>query len=60
MSVNASTQSEMPSRPNWWVLLIPVTAIVVILSTHSPHWVAFAGAVTLLSMVIFGLAKNLH
>jgi hypothetical protein len=50
----------IPGQPSWWVLLIPVSVVIVILSLHGPLWVAIAGALTFLSMVVFGLANRMR
>jgi len=50
----------IPEKPSWWISLIPVTLIIAVLSMYGPHWVAVAGVMVFLSMVIFGLAKRLR
>jgi hypothetical protein len=47
-------------KPSWWIGLIPVSLIIAVLSIYGPHWVALAGTLTFLSMMIFGLAKKLR
>jgi hypothetical protein len=50
----------MPGKPSWWFGLIPVTVLIAFLSMHSPRWVGVVGALTFLSLVVFGLAKKLR
>jgi len=38
---------------------MPVSVIMIILSLHSPRWVAIACALTFLSMAVFGLANRM-
>ena len=50
----------IPRKPSWWIALMPVAVVIVILSLHGPRWVAIAGVMTFLSMVVFGLVNRMR